>query len=81
LQRQNNPPLNLASDGPFIIAVLVVLAASTLYGVGMVTDATGPQPVEPQSVFTLFGAVLGYAFGSRNRREDVQVAKEERNEE
>lgn len=68
------------ADGPFLIAVLVVVAASALYGVGLVVDATGPQPVEPQSVFTLFGAVLGYAFGSRNRREDVLVAKEERKE-
>jgi hypothetical protein len=70
----------LADDGPFIIAVLVVLAASALYGIGLVAQAPEPQPVEPQSVFTLFGAVLGYAFGSRNRREDVQVAKEQREE-
>lgn len=53
--------------GPrFIIAMTVVVCATVLYGVGIF--ASSPiTPVEPQSVFTLYGAVLGYLFGSHDR--------------
>jgi hypothetical protein len=53
--------------GPrFIIAMTVVVCATLLYGMGVVAD-TPSTPVEPQSVFTLYGAVLGYLFGSHDR--------------
>lgn len=54
------------------VAALIVLCATALYVVSiLVGDATA---VEPQSVFTLYGAVLGYLFGvkegeRRERRE------------
>jgi hypothetical protein len=53
--------------GPrFIIAMTVVICATGLYAVGVVAK-TPSTPVEPQSVFTLYGAVLGYLFGSHDR--------------
>jgi hypothetical protein len=44
----------------------VVICATALYAVGVVAN-TPSTPVEPQSVFTLYGAVLGYLFGSHDR--------------
>jgi hypothetical protein len=44
----------------------VVICATALYAVGAFTDSQ-VTAVEPQSVFTLYGAVLGYLFGSHDR--------------
>ena len=62
----------------YIVVILVVLSATTLYGVGLATNI-GTTPVEPQSVFTLYGAVLGYLFGSHEKQHDqgVEIAKKE----
>lgn len=56
--------------GPrFVIAMSVVICSTLLYAIGLVT-ATKITPVEPQSVFTLYGAVLGYLFGSHEKKGD-----------
>jgi len=54
------------------------MAATSLYGVGVVTDSK-ITPVEPQSIFTLYGAVLGYLFGSREKKrdQDHEIVKED----
>jgi len=51
------------------VVLLVVVMATALYGVGLVSSI-GSTPVEPQSVFTLYGTVLGYLFGSREKKRD-----------
>ena len=56
-------------EGQYVVVLLVVFAATTLYGVGLITSL-GSTPVEPQSVFTLYGTVLGYLFGSREKKRD-----------
>lgn len=58
------------TEGQVIIAVLVILSATTLYGLGFVVDTTTPTPVEPQSVFTIYGTVLGYLFGASKHRSE-----------
>lgn len=55
------------------VVLLVVVCATALYGVGLAVNI-GSTPVEPQSVFTLYGAVLGYLFGSHEKRQDQNVA-------
>jgi hypothetical protein len=61
----------------YIVVILVIVCSTTLYGVGLLTDI-GTTPVEPQSVFTLYGAVLGYLFGSHEKKQDqeVEIVKE-----
>lgn len=62
--------------GPrFIIAMTVVICATLLYGVGLVAQ-TQITPIEPQSVFTLYGAVLGYLFGSHDRTDAMKKPEE-----
>lgn len=71
----------MLAEGRFVIALLVVICATVLYGLGMVTDMTNPQPIEPQSLFTLYGAVLGYLFGTHDRdlrRQTKNKTEEER---
>ena len=65
-------------DARFIIVMLVVVCSTSLYGVGLVANI-GSTPVEPQSVFTLYGAILGYLFGSHEKKSDqnVEIAKKE----
>ena len=60
------------------VVLLVIVCATALYGVGLVANI-GSTPVEPQSVFTLYGAVLGYLFGSHAKKQDqnVEIAKKE----
>jgi len=67
-----------APEGRYVVATLVVICATVLYGVGLVLNIQ-PTPVEPQSVFTLYGAVLGYLFGSHEKKQDqaVEMAKEQ----
>lgn len=60
------------SEGQYIIVLLVIVFATGLYGVGLITNV-GSTPVEPQSVFTLYGTVLGYLFGSREKKRDQEV--------
>ncbi len=58
----------------FIVAGLIALCATALYLVGLIT--TKSNPVEPQSIFTLYGAILGYLFGAHDkdeRRENRQI--------
>lgn len=62
----------------FIVAGLIALFATLLYVIGLI--ATKSNPVEPQSVFTLYGAILGYLFGAHDkdeRRENREVAQTE----
>ena len=59
----------------YIVVILVVLSATALYGIGLATNI-GTTPVEPQSVFTLYGAVLGYLFGSHEKHRDQEVEME-----
>jgi hypothetical protein len=65
-------------EAQFIIVILVVVFSTALYGVGLISSI-GSTPVEPQSVFTLYGTVLGYLFGSREKKHDqnVEIAKKE----
>lgn len=67
------------TEGRYIVSALVVIFATLLYGVGLVANLE-TTPVEPQSVFTLYGAVLGYLFGSHEKQQDQvnEVEKEER---
>lgn len=62
-------------EGQYVIVVLIVMAATSLYGVGVLTDSK-ITPVEPQSIFTLYGAVLGYLFGSREKKRDQDHIQE-----
>ena len=59
------------------MVVLVIVFATALYGAGLITSI-GSTPVEPQSVFTLYGTVLGYLFGSHEKQRDqaVEAVKE-----
>lgn len=68
-------------EGQYIIVLMVVVLATALYGVGLVTTI-GSTPVEPQSVFTLYGTVLGYLFGSREKKKDQdhEIVKEQLHE-
>lgn len=56
-------------EGRYAIAGLVVVFATLLYGAGLFLNIK-TTPVEPQSVFTLYGAVLGYLFGSHEKQSD-----------
>lgn len=56
-------------EGQYIVVVLIIISATSMYGVGVLTDSE-VTPVEPQSLFTLYGAVLGYLFGSREKKRD-----------
>lgn len=60
------------------VVLLIIVCATALYGVGLALNI-GSTPVEPQSVFTLYGLCLGYLFGSHEKRHDqgVEVAKKE----
>lgn len=51
------------------MVLTVVVLATAMYGVGLLTSI-GSTAVEPQSVFTLYGTVLGYLFGSREKKKD-----------
>jgi hypothetical protein len=55
----------------------VVICATALYAVGAFTDSQ-VTAVEPQSVFTLYGAVLGYLFGSHDRTMGTQHEQKEK---
>jgi hypothetical protein len=61
-------------DQRFIAASIIVVCATLLYVVGLaVANST---PVEPQSIFTLYGAVLGYLFVAHEKegkREEVFI--------
>lgn len=61
--------------GRYVIAGLIVFCATALYLVSRITG-DGTTPVEPQSVFTIYGAVLGYLFGVREERS--RAARRER---
>lgn len=65
-------------EARYVVVILVVISATALYGVGLAVNI-GSTPVEPQSVFTLYGAVLGYLFGSHEKKHDqnVEIAKKE----
>ena len=65
-------------EGRFIVVILVIVFSTALYGVGLIASI-GSTPVEPQSVFTLYGTVLGYLFGSHEKKHDqnVEVARKE----
>lgn len=56
-------------EGQYVIVILIIMASTLLYGLGVITDSE-VTPVEPQSIFTLYGAVLGYLFGSREKKRD-----------
>jgi hypothetical protein len=64
-------------EGPYVVVLFIVMAATALYGLSVVYD-TEVTPVEPQSIFTLYGAVLGYLFGSREKKKDQdhEIVKE-----
>lgn len=71
----------MAEWGPpparFIVAGLIALSATLIYVAGLFV--TKSNPVEPQSVFTLYGAILGYLFGAHDkdeRRENREIQSE-----
>lgn len=57
------------TEGPYVVVLVVVVLATAMYGAGLITSI-GSTAVEPQSVFTLYGTVLGYLFGSREKKKD-----------
>jgi Ca2+/Na+ antiporter len=67
-------------EGRYIVAAIIVVLASVLYIIGIFFPIVNNSvtPVEPQSVFTLYGAVLGYLFGSYEKRQNQkqEIAKE-----
>jgi hypothetical protein len=58
-------------EGQYVVVLIIIVAATSLYGVGLI-GGIGSTPVEPQSVFTLYGTVLGYLFGSREKKKDQE---------
>jgi hypothetical protein len=65
-------------EGQYVVLLIIITAATTLYGVGLISEI-GSTPVEPQSVFALYGTVMGYLFGSREKKRDRD--RDERNRE
>lgn len=64
-------------DGRTVVVVLVIVLSTALYAVGLISSIES-TPVEPQSVFTLYGTVLGYLFGSHEKKHDqaMEITKE-----
>lgn len=58
------------TEGNYVVVLLVVTLSTCLYGISLFTNVA--TPVEPQSVFTLYGTVLGYLFGSREKSKDQE---------
>lgn len=59
------------TEGQWVIVVLIILSSTSLYGLSFITESN-VTPIEPQSLFTLYGAVLGYLFGSREKKKDQE---------
>jgi hypothetical protein len=59
-------------EGRYVVALFIVIFATGLYAAGLVSGV-GSTPVEPQSVFTLYGTILGYLFGSHEKKHDQTV--------
>jgi hypothetical protein len=55
-------------EGQYVVLLLIVAASTTLYGISFIVK--NGTPVEPQSVFALYGTVMGYLFGSREKKRD-----------
>lgn len=53
-------------DLRYIVAGVIVLCATLLYAIGLIVAHS--NPIEPDSVFTLYGAVLGYLFGRFDKK-------------
>jgi hypothetical protein len=60
-------------EGRYVVVMTVLLLATLLYVAGLVTNVSATTPVEPQSVFTLYGAILGYLFGSHEKKHDQET--------
>jgi hypothetical protein len=62
------------SNGRFIVAGLIVVCATLLYGAGLAVSPS--NPIDSQSIFALYGAVLGFMFGIREREIKTKLGEQ-----